>query len=81
MTVLKYSTIMMDQNKHSALHFENIPLSHGEEIAENHLSELVDLAVNVIPNLPIWQGTKKLQEFFFQLTSVFEDLCRNVLYN
>ncbi|EGW05453.1 UDP-glucuronosyltransferase 2A3 [Cricetulus griseus] len=80
-TVLKYSTIMMDQNKHSALHFENIPLSHGEEIAENHLSELVDLAVNVIPNLPIWQGTKKLQEFFFQLTSVFEDLCRNVLYN
>ncbi|XP_005068237.1 UDP-glucuronosyltransferase 2A3 [Mesocricetus auratus] len=80
-TVLKYSTLMMDQNRQSALHFENIPQSNGEKMAENQLNEIVNLAVNVIPKLPLWQGAAKLREFFLQLTSVFEDVCRSALYN
>ncbi|CAH6886618.1 Ugt2a3 [Phodopus roborovskii] len=80
-TVLKHTSLILDQNKYSALHFENIPLPHGKEAAESHLNELLNLAVNVIPNLPFWQGATKLQEFFLHLTSAFEDLCRSVLYN
>ncbi|XP_021485037.1 UDP-glucuronosyltransferase 2A3-like [Meriones unguiculatus] len=80
-TVLKYSAILIDQNQHSALHFENIPLRYENEIAEHYLKEMVNLAVNVIPNLSLWQAARTLQDFFLQLTEVFEDLCRSVLYN
>ncbi|XP_031197878.1 UDP-glucuronosyltransferase 2A3 isoform X1 [Mastomys coucha] len=80
-TVLKYPSIIIDQSKLSPLHFENIPVLHESETAENHLNKMVNLAVNVIPNLPLWKAARTLQDFFLQLTGVFEDLCRSVLYN
>ncbi|KAK7830855.1 hypothetical protein U0070_018399 [Myodes glareolus] len=80
-TVLKFPSIIMDQHKHSALHFENIPVSQEKDIAENYLNELVNVALNIIPNLSLWQGAKTLQDFFIQLTAVFESLCRSTLYN
>ncbi|KAM7326475.1 hypothetical protein ACRRTK_014953 [Alexandromys fortis] len=80
-TVLKFPNIIMDQHKHSVLNFENIPVSQENDIAENYVNELVNVAVNVIPNLSVWQAAKTLQDFFIQLTAVFEGLCRSAVYN
>ncbi|XP_052591910.1 UDP-glucuronosyltransferase 2A3-like [Peromyscus californicus insignis] len=80
-TVLKVSDIIIDQSKDSALNFENIPVSYQNETAENFLKDFLNIAVNVIPKLPLWQAAKTLRDFFIQLTANFEDLCRSALYN
>ncbi|NP_001129341.1 UDP-glucuronosyltransferase 2A3 precursor [Rattus norvegicus] len=80
-TVLKYPSIIIDQSKLTPLQFENIPVLYETEVAENHLNEIVNLAVNVIPNLSLWEAARTLQDFFLQLTGNFEDLCRSTLYN
>jgi glucuronosyltransferase len=80
-TVLKYPSIIIDQSKRIPLHFENIPLLYEIETAENRLNEIANLAVNVIPNLSLWEAAKTLQDFFLQVTGDFESICRSVLYN
>lgn len=80
-TVLKFPSNIIDQSKRSPLHFENISVPYESEIAEDHLNKLLNLAVNVIPNQSLWKAARTLQDFFLQLTGIFEDLCRSVLYN
>lgn len=79
-TVLKYPSNLIDQSKRFPLHFENIPVNESK-MDQHHLNELANLAVNVVPNLSLWEAARAFQDYFLQLTGVFESLCRSVLYN
>lgn len=51
---LKFPNIIMDQSKHSALHFEHIIVTFGNETDENLLSDFVSIAVNFFPKFSFW---------------------------
>ncbi|XP_038182745.1 UDP-glucuronosyltransferase 2A3-like isoform X1 [Arvicola amphibius] len=80
-TVLKFPGIIVDQIENSALNFENVPVLYGNETPEKFLNHFLHLAVDVIPNLSVWQAAKTLQDLFIQLTANFEEICRSALYN
>lgn len=54
MADLKFPNIIMDQSKHSALHFEHIIVTFGNETDENLLSDFVSIAVNFFPKFSFW---------------------------
>ncbi|XP_041527054.1 UDP-glucuronosyltransferase 2A3-like [Microtus oregoni] len=80
-TVLKFPSFIVDQIENSALNFENVPVLYGNETPEKFLNHFLHLAVDVIPNLSVWQAAKTLQDLFIQLTANFEEICRSALYN
>ncbi|XP_007940958.1 UDP-glucuronosyltransferase 2A3 [Orycteropus afer afer] len=81
-TVLAASNnFAIDYIKPSKLNFEVVPMAISREETLNNLNDFLELAVNVIPDLPYWKAAMKLNEFFIQTTTIMKLLCENVIYN
>ncbi|XP_005002736.1 UDP-glucuronosyltransferase 2A3 isoform X2 [Cavia porcellus] len=81
-TVLSTSNnLFIDYNRHSAFNFEVIPVPTDKNLAENRLNEFVELAVNVMPTVSLWESGRLLQQFFIDVTKDMGLACRSTVYN
>ncbi|XP_047422379.1 UDP-glucuronosyltransferase 2A3-like [Sciurus carolinensis] len=81
-TILTSSqTFLVDYHKPSAFNFEVIFVSGNQEDAEKKLNEFLDIAVNIMPTLSLWESANVFQNFFLEATEQFEELCRKAVYN
>jgi glucuronosyltransferase len=81
-TVLTSSQyFLVDYNKPSVLNFEVIHVPYDRETAINVVNEFLEVAVNVMPKLPLWQSASEMQRFLLKATEKFALLCRNAVYN
>ncbi|XP_020043126.1 UDP-glucuronosyltransferase 2A3 isoform X2 [Castor canadensis] len=81
-TVLTSSQyFLVDYNKPSVLNFEVIHVPYDRETAINVVNEFLEVAVNVMPKLPLWQSASEMQRFLLKATERFALLCRNAVYN
>uniref|UniRef100_A0A8C2USC2 UDP-glucuronosyltransferase 2A3-like n=1 Tax=Chinchilla lanigera TaxID=34839 RepID=A0A8C2USC2_CHILA len=81
-TVLTPShSFFIDYSKPSAFHFEVIPVPTDKNVSENTINEFIELAVNVMPTLSLWQSGRLLQKFFLQASEDLKLLCTSTVYN
>uniref|UniRef100_A0A8D2DVM5 UDP-glucuronosyltransferase n=1 Tax=Sciurus vulgaris TaxID=55149 RepID=A0A8D2DVM5_SCIVU len=81
-TILTSSqTFLVDYHKPSAFNFEVIFVSGNQEDAEKSINYFLDLAVNIMPTLSLWESAKLFQNFFLEATEQFEEVCRKAVYN
>ncbi|KAM6150530.1 UDP-glucuronosyltransferase 2A3-like [Erethizon dorsatum] len=81
-TVLTPSnSLFTDYSKPSAFNFEVIPVPIDKIVYENMLSEFIEVAVNVMPTVPLWQSGKLLQKFLLQASENLRLVCTSTVYN
>ncbi|XP_013373929.1 PREDICTED: UDP-glucuronosyltransferase 2A3-like [Chinchilla lanigera] len=81
-TVLTPSnSFFIDYRKPSAFHFEVIPVPTHNNASEIRVNEFIELAVNVMPTLPLWQSGRLLQKVFLQATEDLKLVCASTVYN
>ncbi|XP_064141804.1 UDP-glucuronosyltransferase 2A3 isoform X1 [Loxodonta africana] len=81
MVLASSNFFFIDYMKPSTMNFEVVPVATDKEDATNALNDFLELAVNVMPNLPYWQSAIKMQKFFLQSTTYMKLLCQSVIYN
>ncbi|XP_006163637.1 UDP-glucuronosyltransferase 2A3 [Tupaia chinensis] len=79
--IIPSHTFLIDYRKSSALNFEVFHVPQGKEFTDDISKKFMDLAVNVLPNLPSWQSAIKLNNFFAGYNQQFKLLCESVVYN
>ncbi|XP_037685849.1 UDP-glucuronosyltransferase 2A3-like [Choloepus didactylus] len=72
---------IIDHTKPSMPNFKVVSVPNDGERIKKVLNEFVDVAVNVMPQLPNWQSTLKLQDFFLQTSGDVKFLCETIVYN
>lgn len=81
-TVLTPShTWLIDYEKPSQLNFEVLLPKYDKELMKKANDKFLDLIINVLPNVTLWQSVIKLKEFFVEITEYLKILCENVVYN
>ncbi|ELK08683.1 UDP-glucuronosyltransferase 2A3 [Pteropus alecto] len=81
-TVLTPSnTWLIDYKKPSQLNFEVLLPGYDKELMKKTNDKFVDLIINVLPKVTLWQSMIKLKEFFIEITEYLKILCESVVYN
>uniref|UniRef100_A0A671FGM3 UDP-glucuronosyltransferase n=2 Tax=Rhinolophus ferrumequinum TaxID=59479 RepID=A0A671FGM3_RHIFE len=74
-------TQLIDYKKPSRLNFEVFHSPYDKELIENVNDKFINLVLNVLPNVTLWQSVIKMKEFFVEITQILKSMCESTVYN
>lgn len=72
---------LIDYKKPSRLNFEVLHVPYDKELIENVNDKFINLALNILPNVTLWQSVIKMKEFFIEITQILKSMCESTVYN